>query len=391
MITNRDIIIFNDDWGRFPSTLQHIARVLMKHNNKVFWVGSLGLRKPKISISDFKRAMQKILKILHKTDKVRTESEITPILIFPFVIPVHDYKIIRWLNKILITRAVKKVLNQHNAVKPLFITSAPITDNLIGRLGESCSIFYCVDDYSHMDRAFKSIPELEKKLVARVDGVFAVSDFLSQSRKSPKGNTFFAPQGVDTDHFKKSDQLANQVKGIKKPVVGFFGLISEWIDLDLIYECVKHYPEFSFVLIGKSARDFSRFFECKNFTYLGAVDYKELPKYASLFDVGLIPFELNEVTIPANPLKLLEYFSMGIPVVSSNLPEAKKFSDMAFIAKDKTEFIKLLKTAVADNSEEKIQKRISKAKEFSWEAITEKIFDKILQIESNKMLTQKNN
>ncbi len=391
MITNRDIIIFNDDWGRFPSTLQHIAHVLMKHNNRVFWVGSLGLRKPKISLSDFKRAAQKILKIMHKTDEAKTEFGITPILIFPFVLPFHDYKIIRWLNKISITRAVKKVLNQYNAVKPLFITSAPISDNLIGRLGESCSIFYCVDDYSHMDRAFKSIPELEKKIVAKVDGVFAVSDFLFQTRKSPKGNTFFAPQGVDTDHFKKSDQLANQVKGIKKPVVGFFGLISEWIDFDLIYECVKHYPEFSFVLIGKSARDLSRFLECKNFTYLGAVDYKELPKYASLFDVGLIPFELNEVTIPANPLKLLEYFSMGIPVVSSNLPEAKKFSDMAFIAKDKTEFIKLLKTAVADNSEEKIQKRISKAKEFSWEAITEKIFDKILQIESNKMLTQKNN
>ena len=391
MITNRDIIIFNDDWGRFPSALQHIAHVLMKNNNRVFWIGSLGLRKPKITLSDFKRATQKVMKVLHKTEKAKTESEIKPILIFPFVLPFHDYKIIRWLNQISITRAVKKVLNQHNAAKPLFITSAPITDNLIGRLGESCSIFYCVDDYSHMDRAFKSIPELEKKLVAKVDGVFAVSDFLLKSRKSPKGNTFFAPQGVDTNHFKKSDRLAEQVNGIKKPVIGFFGLISEWIDLDLIYECVKLYPEYSFVLIGKSDRDLSRFFECKNFTYLGAVDYKELPKYASVFDVGLIPFELNNITIPANPLKLLEYFSMGIPVVSSNLPEAKKFSDLAFIAKDKTEFINMLEEAVTDNSGERNQKRISKAKEFSWTVITEKIFDKILQIESNKMLTAKDN
>ncbi len=389
MISNRDIIIFNDDWGRFPSTLQHIARVLMKHNNRVFWIGSLGLRKPKITISDFKRAAQKFLKILYKTDKVKTECEITPILIFPFVLPLHDYKIIRWLNQISITRAVKKEMNYYKAVDPIFITSAPITDNLVGRLGESCSVFYCVDDYSHMDRAFKSIPELEKKLVTKVDAVFAVSDSLFQTRKSPKGNTFFAPQGVDTDHFKKTKQLAEQVKGIKKPVIGFFGLISEWIDLDLIYECVKYYPEYSFVLVGKSTRDLSRFLDCKNFTYLGAVDYEVLPKYASVFDVGLIPFELNEITIPANPLKLLEYFSMGIPVVSSNLPEAKKNSDLAFIAKDKTEFIKMIKLAVEDNAAEKNQKRVRKAAGFSWEAITEKIFDKVLQIESGKNVNNK--
>ena len=389
MISNRDIIIFNDDWGRFPSTLQHIARVLMKHNNKVFWVGSLGLRKPKIALSDFKRAAQKILEVFYKTDKARKDSEITPILIFPFVLPFHDYKIIRWFNRISITRTVKKVLNYNKAKNLIFITSAPITDNLVGRLGESCSIFYCVDDYSHMDRAFKSISKLEKKLVAKVDGVFAVSDFLFQTRKSPKGNTFFAPQGVEADHFKKTDHLAAQVKEIKKPVIGFFGLISEWIDLDIIYECVNHYPEYSFVLIGKSSRDLSRFYECKNFTYLGAVDYKELPKYASAFDVGLIPFKLNEITIPANPLKLLEYFSMGIPVVSSNLPEAKKNSDLAFIAKDKTEFVKMLKEAVSDNSVKRNQQRINKAADYSWESITEKVFNNVLQIESAKNVYNK--
>lgn len=384
MISNRDIIIFNDDWGRFPSTLQHIARILMKHNNRIFWIGSLGLRKPKITLSDLKRATQKFVQVLHRSDKVKTESEITPNLIFPFVLPFHDHKIIRWLNRVSIARSVKNKFREQNVLKPILITSAPITDHLVGRLGESCSIFYCVDDYSFMDRAFKSIPELEKKLVAKVDGVFAVSDFLFQTRKSPKGNTYFAPQGVETNHFRKTDQIARQVAGIKKPVIGFFGLISEWIDLNVIYDCVIRYPEYSFVLIGKTVRDLSRFYECKNFTYLGAVDYKELPKYASVFDVGIIPFELNEVTIPANPLKLLEYFSLGIPVVSSNLPEARKFVDLAFIAKDNTEFVDMIKMAVDDNTPERNQKRIEKALEYSWEAITEKVFETVLEIESSK-------
>ena len=304
--------------------------------------------------------------------------------LFPFVLPLHDFKIIRWLNRVSITRSVKKILREKNAINPILITSAPITDNLIGGLGESCSIFYCVDDYSFMDSAFKSIPELEKKLVAKVDCVFAVSDFLFQTRKSPKGNTYFAPQGVETNHFRKTDQIAAQVVGIKKPVIGFFGLVSEWIDLNVIYDCVIRYPEYSFVMIGKTVRDLSRFYECKNFTYLDAVDYKELPKYASVFDVGIIPFELNEVTIPANPLKLLEYFSLGIPVVSSNLPEVRKFIDLAFIAKDSAEFVSMLKKAVEDNTPERNQKRIEKALEYSWEAITERVFETVLEIESSK-------
>ena len=391
MISNRNIIIFNDDWGRFPSTLQHVARVLMKYNNRIYWVGSLGLRRPKINVSDVKRVAQKIVKVLFKSGKNNAVNEITPNLIFPFVIPFHDLKIIRLLNTFFISRAVKKVLVKHDASNPILITSAPITEQLIGKLGESCAFYYCVDDYSSMDGAFKSIPALEKKLVEKVDGVFAVSDFLFQTRKSSKGKTFFVPQGVETDHFKKTDQLAPQVKDIKKPVIGFFGLISEWIDLDVIYDSVKYYPDYSFLLIGKSVRDLSRFYDCKNVTYLGAIDYKELLKYASVFDVGLIPFELNEVSIASNPLKLLEYFSLGIPVVSSNLPEVCKFSDLVFVAKERNEFVQLIKKAVEDNRDERNQLRVEKSKEFSWEAVTERVFETILRIELQKQLTNKTN
>jgi glycosyltransferase involved in cell wall biosynthesis len=150
---------------------------------------------------------------------------------------------------------------------------------------------------------------------------------------------------------------------------------------------VKNYPGYSFVMIGKSVRELNRFNEFKNFRYLGAVDYAELPKYASVFDVGLIPFELNEITIPANPLKLLEYFSLGIPVVSTNLPEAKKFESLALIARDKEEFIKMIREAVSDNSSERRKMRIDTAAGYSWESVTEKVFDKILDVESKKKLT----
>lgn len=388
MITDRDIIIFNDDWGRYPSTLQHIANILLKNNNRVFWIGSLGLRKPKINLSDLKRALQKIIKVFFKSEKITKKSGIEPILVHPFVLPFHDFQFIRMINKFFITKKIKKTLKKYGSENPIIVTSAPISDFVIGELGETCSIYYCVDDYSSMEGAFKIIPSLEKKLIEKVDGIFAVSDFLYQTRKSNKKNIFLIQQGVELNHFHKIEQLADEVKNLKRPVIGFFGLISEWIDLDLIYKCTKKYSEYTFVIIGKTVLNLSHFDDCKNFVYLGPIEYRDLPKYASIFDVGIIPFQLNKVTIAANPLKLLEYFSLGIPVVSTNLPEVKKFDNLAYISENDDEFIRFIEIAVSDNLHERNQKRIYEAKKYSWESVTENIFDIVLKIESGKKIKQ---
>ena len=385
MISKRDIIIFNDDWGRFPSTLQHVAKVLMENDNRLFWIGSLGLRQPKLNLTDIKRAIQKLLSIVKKKKPTENDSEKKPILIHPFVIPLHDFELIKKINSFFITREVKNVLAEHKAVKPILITASPVTDEIIGKLGESCSFYYGVDDYSSMEGAFKCILPSEKKIIEKVDGVFAVSKVLMESRKH-KTETHFAPQGVNVNHFKKVD-LDERVSSIKKPVVGFFGLITEWIDLELILACVKKYPEFTFLLIGKSTRDLSAFYDCKNFLYLGPIDYNLLPKYASVFDVGLIPFEVNPVTVASNPLKMLEYFSLGIPVVTTNLPEARNFSGLAYIADSREEFVDMVGDAVKDSSMEINNKRIEKAKEYSWEAITEKVFNTVLKLELEKSKT----
>jgi len=383
VISNRDIIIFNDDWGRFPSTLQHVAKVLLENENRIFWIGSLGLRQLKINFADLKRAFHKLSGILNKSDSQRLSTERIPILIHPFVIPLHDFKIIKKINSYFITKAVKEVLAKHKVVRPILITASPVTDEVIGKLGESCSFYYCVDDYSSMEGAFKCILPSEQKIIEKVDGVFAVSNVLMESRKH-KSETHFAPQGVNVNHFKKISLLNEKVSSIKKPVVGFFGLITEWIDLDLILACVKKYPDYTFVLIGKSTRDLSAFLDYKNFVYLGPVDYKVLPSYASVFDVGLIPFEVNPVTVASNPLKLLEYFSLGIPAVTTNLPETKIFADLAYIAGDRDEFIRMVAQAIEEITGEKNQSRIEKAKEYSWEAIAEKVFDLVEKIEAKK-------
>jgi glycosyltransferase involved in cell wall biosynthesis len=180
--------------------------------------------------------------------------------------------------------------------------------------------------------------------------------------------------------------LSNEVINLKKPVIGFFGLVSEWIDLELIHKCILNYPDYTFVIIGKSVVDLSIFNGCKNFIFLGPKEYSDLPTFASVFDVGLIPFKINQVTLAANPLKLMEYFSLGLPVVSTNLPEVNNFSDLAFVANSHDEFIKFIKNAIEDYSEERVKLRLNKAKDFSWEFVTEEVFDKVLEIQKKKTL-----
>ena len=384
MLTGRDIIIFSDDWGRLPSTLQHITKELLKEN-RIFWIGSLGLRKPNLNLNDFKRAAKKLANVFSKKESIESADQKSPNQLHPFIIPFHNYKLIRYFNKNSLKKKLYQAIELHKIVNPVLLTSSPLVSDIVGEIGESSSHYFCLDDYSKLEGTFKELIDFERELLQKVNTSFSVSDILVNTRKPSNGKSYFLPQGVNCEHFQKRINLIpDEIKKIPKPVAGFFGLISEWINLDVIEKCLSTYPNYSFIFIGKSLRNLDSLKQFKNFFYLGEIQYSILPNYASLFDLGLIPFEVNELTIAANPLKLLEYMSMGIPVLSSDLPEVKKFKDLVFIAKNDNEFVELIKRSIEDNLPERNRKRIEKAQEYSWKSIAERISDIIQKTELEK-------
>ncbi|MCX6149371.1 MAG: glycosyltransferase [Ignavibacteriales bacterium] len=387
MISNRDIIIFGDDWGRFPSTIQHIGKVLSK-TNRILWIGSLGLRKPELKLKDLKRVFEKVSNLFERKN---IESEKLPVIeLHPFVLPFHDFEFVRKLNKKFIISSIRKKISELKFQNPILITSSPIIADLIGEFNESSAHYFCLDDYTLFDGAFKSLLILEKQLLGKVDSCFSISDVLMKSRIPKSGKSYFLPQGVESGHFTSASiEIPNEIKNLKKPVIGFFGLLAPWINIDLICKSACNYPEYTFLIIGKPATDISQFDEIKNLKFVGEIPYKELPAYAKVFDVGLIPFKVNELTIAANPIKLLEYLSMGIPVVSTDLPEAAKFKDYIFIAKDDKEFINQIQTAVLDNQPIRNKARMIEAEKYSWQSITENISKSILEIEKAKKILAK--
>lgn len=383
MLENRNIIVFADDWGRYPSTIQHIGKILAK-KNRIIWVGSLGLRKPEFKVSDIARVLEKLSKMIFKREKSTAEE--SPVIDFhPFVIPLHDNAIMRRINKFLLLSKLRKKIKELNFSNPILITCSPVTSDVIGELGESSSHYICLDDYSLFEGAFRSLIALEGEVLKKVDSCFATAKQLLETRRPRSGNSFFLPQGVDVGHFSKFSPLESGVtENNNRPIAGFFGLLAPWIDLRLIVRSALENQDVDFVIIGKSSIDIMEFKNIPNLKFIGEIPYEKLPEYSGKFNVGLIPFKVNDLTIAVNPLKLLEYMAIGIPVVSTKLPEVEKFSDLVFIAKDEDEFVQLIRTALLDNIKDRNMKRREVAQKYSWVSIIEDLSAKIEEIEIRK-------
>ncbi len=112
-----------------------------------------------------------------------------------------------------------------------------------------------------------------------------------------------------------------------RPIIGFHGLLADWVDFDLIKKTAAHFANGSVVLIGKITVDAERKIKIldgvSNIHFLGRKPYAELPAYCKSFDVALNPFEISELTLAANPLKVREYLAAGVEVVSTDIPEVR--------------------------------------------------------------------
>ncbi len=142
--------------------------------------------------------------------------------------------------------------------------------------------------------------------------------------------------GVDPTPFRaavRSDDVDARLATIVargKPIVGYFGSFAAWFDYDLMNACARARPDYSFVLIGPDldgTRD-RLDLTLPNLSLLGGMSYRDLPRHAVWFDVCLVPFVINHITLATSPLKIFEYMSLGRPTVSTGLPECRKYQSV---------------------------------------------------------------
>ncbi len=257
-------------------------------------------------------------------------------------------------------------------------------EDYIAALPHDLLIYDCVDNYPAFPRYRKNpklkdwIIEREKWLAKKADLVFTTAPGLQGKLSKFNKNTFYVGNAGDYERFAKSKRQKakskNLVESVSRPVIGFSGAIDGYkVNLPLLVKIAKVYPDYSLVLIGPSgvADDEPNLKELKslqNVQLLGEKPYEEMPGYFSHFDIYIIPYNLNEYTVGGCfPVKFFDALAAGLPTVVTNLPCYQDFFNVCYIAKDDNDFVHLIKTAVEENSPEKILVRRKVAQENSWD------------------------
>jgi glycosyltransferase involved in cell wall biosynthesis len=207
--------------------------------------------------------------------------------------------------------------------------------------------------------------------------VLTSSEQLADERRPFNGNTHFVQHGVDVAHFARAadpaTEIPEELRGLPRPVIGFHGLLAEWVDLDLVRKLADARPTWSFVLIGKPASDMGAVAGAPNVHLLGRKPYGSLPAYCKGFDAAIIPFRIDALTLRANPLKMREYLAAGLPVVSTPLPEVARYGHLLHQALAPAEFLTALERALDERSEAEVRRRMEAMRTESWEARTEEM------------------
>ncbi|MDP2960069.1 MAG: glycosyltransferase [candidate division Zixibacteria bacterium] len=374
---NKFIVCLAEDWGRLPSSSQHIMRVLSREYS-ILWVDSLGLRIPSVSKADLKRIFNKLTKFFSGIQ----EKEPYIYVHSPIILPYFKNRLARKINQMILTLSLNYFLSRKKAQSRVLWAACPTAEGLIGRLKEEKSIYYCADEYSEFSGYSKKlVKELEESLLKKADLVLVVSDKLYQTKKEYNPNIFLIPHGVEFNHFSKynltSMELPSDLKKIGKPVIGYYGLIRDWIDFELLQK-ISQRKDWSLVLIGPVSTDISSVQGKENIYFLGPKDYKELPFYLKGFDVCIIPYKLTEVTINARPLKLFEYMASGKPIVSTPLPSVLPYQEVVRIGSAHEEFVEQIERSLQEKDEFFSKKRMDLAQQNSWENLVEKNLKKFL-------------
>jgi glycosyltransferase involved in cell wall biosynthesis len=369
------IVYFGNDWfGENRTSSHHIARHLGERF-PLLYVESPGLRAPKATGRDIRKIFLKLAKSRQPATQIGPRMWHLTIPQVPFqrlpVVPALN----RWWSVTRVRATLEAIGWQQ---PPVLWFTVPHVGGVVGQLGERFSVFYCVDDYAALpDVNAAEVRRMDEELSRRVDLVFAVSKKLEETKRTLNPNVRYAPHGVDVELFggaaTENGEAAEAVRGLQRPVIGYFGTLDARIDTSVLREIAERRPEWTLLLVGRLDVPPEELPHTPNVRYTGAVSYKDLPDYARAFDVCVMPYRAGAFARNANPLKLREYLATGKPVVSSPMEEAAQFSDLVRTAHTAEEFLHQIEEALRTDSPAQQQARRQTVAYMGWDTRCEEI------------------
>lgn len=239
-------------------------------------------------------------------------------------------------------------------------------------------VYDCMDELSLFKGASPKLIGQEESLLSAADIVYTGGKSLYESKKLKHHNVHCFPSSVDVKHFSGNSQPAAKpadLAAIPHPIIGYYGVIDERIDLELLRKTAEMSPYASFVMIGPVCKiDESELPQAENIHYLGMKSYQELPQYLSHFDIAMMPFALNDSTKFISPTKTLEYMSAFKPIISTRIRDVERdYSHCISIVETAQEF----STAIREAGQQNVHAYCEILDKTSWDATANKMNETI--------------
>ena len=370
------ILYFGNAWfAENRTSSHHVARWLAQRQT-VYYIECPGLRAPKGSGRDLRKIGSKLLQFVRGPRPVEGGIKLWTVV----QIPLHRVALVRRLNRWLVHASLRWMMWRQGIRAPITWFVVPHLSSVAGRLGEQLCVYYCIDDYAAMpDVNVAAIAAMDEEMTRRADLVFVASETLLSTKRELNPQAHHSPHGVDAEHFARaSDEslaVPHDIAHLVHPIVGFFGLVERWIDVELIDYLAERRPNWTFLVIGRVAIPAGELPRQANLHFIGKRSYADLPAYGKQFDAAIIPYRLNRQVLHANPLKLREYLAMGKPVVSVGTPEIRKFADVVEIADSREQFLaKLDEVLSRPDSPDDARRRIARVASSSWESRVQEVW-----------------
>lgn len=234
-------------------------------------------------------------------------------------------------------------------------------------LPNRCTVYDCMDHHGGFADNTQEVLAREHELMRNADLLVVTSDWLQAETAKCNPRSLMVRNACQYEHFcEPPDDVFRDPRG--RRVIGYYGAIAEWFDLDLLEKVARRHPDCLVLLVGgDTAGAQQRLRHLDNVEFTGEVAYAKLPYYLYGFDVCLLPFQVIPLTLATNPVKVYEYLSAGKPVVSIDLPEIRQFGDLVRSGADHDAFLAALAATLgAPSDAQEIARRKAFAAEQTW-------------------------
>jgi len=297
--------------------------------------------------------------------------------------PVFHHRCLRPSEVQVVEECISIALNAIDSTGQLLIVSFPLWIDVARHLRSDLGIpivYDCHDLLEGFDDVSPDLLRAEGELMNAADFVVFSADSLRREHISRNpdlaGKSIVLRNAVNPSAF---DPVFGSEYGRSRrtATIGYVGSLNFWFDIETVKLAASRHPEWRFLLVGTLAESvqWNVLKEFSNVHLIGEVDYQDLPPLMSEFDVGMIPFLIQPLTMATNPIKLYEYFACGLPVVSSPLPEVQRYSGLVYLATTPVDFVRQLEVAVSENDRALRHKRRRVAEDESWRKRCEVLVD----------------